>query len=158
MLRRTLLGAVAGAALLAGVAGPAAAAPPGFDTKEVVDFSGDRRATPVAVTTQAHDGFDRVIFTVAGGLAAHAVEYVPGLYRTNDAPVPVEGTHFIQIIFISAGSGYTTTGATPRLTTLREVKFIEMFESDVRFGLGLTAAGGFRVTRTPGQLIVDVAS
>jgi hypothetical protein len=163
MLRRTVLGLAASAALLVGAAGPAAAAPAvaapsGFGTAPVVDFSGDRRVNVVGIVTEEHEGFDRVIFQLQGGLPAYAVEYVSGLYKTNDQQVPVEGTHFLQVIFISAGSRFVTQGAAARLTTLREVTFIEMFESDVRYGFGLTAAGGFRVTRSADQLIVDVAS
>ena len=158
MHRRSVLGIAVAVALLVGAAGPAAAAPPGFGTDPVVDFSGDRRIGVVGITTEVHDGFDRVIFNAQGGSPAYAVRYVSGLYTTNDRLVPVEGTHFLEVTFISTGGESVTTGAVPRLTTLREVKYIEEFESDVRYGFGLTAAGGFRVTRTPNQLIVDVAS
>jgi hypothetical protein len=158
MLRRTVLGLAVSAAVLAGTAGTAVAAPTGFGTAPVVDFSGDRRVDVVGIVTESHEGFDRVIFNVQGGRPAFGVEYVSGLYRTNDQQVPVEGTHFLQVTFISAGPTFVTAGAAPRLITLREVAFIEMFESDVRYGFGLTAAGGFRVTRTADQLIVDVAS
>ena len=79
--------------------------------------------------------------------------------------VPLRGTAFLEVAFEPArvrgpdGRPTFSTGTlTPGSAALRQVRFAGDFEGQVRFGLGVAARGGFRVSelRNPTRVAVDV--
>src|SRR6185312_6868134 len=99
------------------------------------------------VTVEAHADFDRVVFAIDGDdLYGYYGSYVSGFYTTNDKVVVVEGTTFLEVQvrgtrWLSEPSARVTL--TPHLPTLRQLKYVEENEGEVRYGLGLSTDNGF---------------
>jgi hypothetical protein len=156
------LAAVAAAvvSVLALTAGPAAALP-AFGTTPVV--GGPAPVTVTAVTTGAHTGFDRVVFTSTGPVSSWEVRYVPQV--TSDpsgAPVPLLGAADILVVVHNTdwiAHPSVQPNVSPGLPALKQVRGAGEFEATLSYGIGQQRKAGFRVfTLTgPDRLVVDVA-
>jgi hypothetical protein len=116
-----------------------------------------------SVTVGRHDseGFDRVVFTVAGGLPAVTVGYVPQVIADGSGkPVPLLGTAFLQVSMRMTTQGSPQQTITPAgFLALKQVKGAGDFEGVTSYGLGQATKAGFRVfTLTgPNRVVIDVA-
>jgi hypothetical protein len=160
-----LTSVVAFAAVLTLLLGGAARAtpPPGFGVDAVSRTQSGEAVKVTGVTVEAHEGFDRVVFAIDGSdTFGYYAGYVPGFVRTNDQVVVVEGTTFLEVQ-VRGTRGFTDPSTrvtlTPHLPTLRQLKYVEENEGEVRYGLGLSVGNGFRVSTlsSPSRLVVDVA-
>ncbi len=121
-----------------------------------------------------HDGYDRVVLEFDRPVNAYLVRYVDAITEDpSDAPVPMQGTAFIQVVvqgatldnsFQLSGSQVARTYAgphrlTPLLPQVREIATAGDFEATLSFGIGLASKAGFTVTRltSPSRIVVDVA-
>jgi hypothetical protein len=119
----------------------------------------------LAVDVGHHDTFDRVVFRFSSRAPGYNVNYVPDVTADpSDEPIPLEGNAFMVVAMHSVASEQVGAPAapqdrqTPRFPELRELAGAGDFEGVVSFGLGLTAASGFRVftLTNPDRLVVDV--
>ena len=161
-LAAILVTAVVSALLLLG--SPAvAAAIPDFGTDPVQDISSPQGSSVADVRVGANEGFDRFVVEFEGDVGAFFVSYVTQVTEDGSgAPVPVEGTAFVQV---SLG-GVPNDPLAPQdtidadLTGLVQVVGAGAgFEATVSYGLGTAQAAGFRafVLTEPSRLVVDIA-
>jgi hypothetical protein len=158
----------AGLALLA-VGAPRSAADPPFSSAPVsvpdTNIAPEGLPELLAVDVGHHDTFDRVVFRFSSRVPGYNVNYVPDVKADpSDEPIPLEGNAFMIVAMHSVASGQVGAPPapqdrqTPRFPELRELAGAGDFEGVVSFGLGLTAASGFRVftLTNPDRLVVDV--
>jgi len=140
-----------------------AAAIPDFGTDPVQDISSPQGSSIADVRVGANEGFDRFVVEFEGEVGAFFVSYVTQVTEDGSgAPVPVEGTAFVQV---SLG-GVPNNPLAPQdtidadLTGLVQVVGAGAgFEATVSYGLGTAQAAGFRafVLTEPSRLVVDIA-
>jgi hypothetical protein len=132
------------------------------------DPSGDARLTVTDVRVGTHDGYDRVVFELAGtGTPGWWVEYVAqAVDDPSDQPVDLQGDAALQVMLL--GMGYPAdTGETewsgdpltPGYPALRDVDLRGTFEAQTQAFLGVTPSGTpFRVfaLSDPTRVVVDV--
>jgi hypothetical protein len=79
--------------------------------------------------------------------------------------LPLPGEAFLEVAFEPARARsaageptFSPASLTPGFADLRQVRFAGDFEGEVRFGLGVTGRGGFRVSElhNPTRVAVDV--
>ena len=138
---------------------------------------GDGQGTPsgqlVDVRMAAQDGFDRFVLEFAGsGIPMWRVRYVEGVVsNTADEPVPGEGVGTLQVIAFPARTvdiedpDFTPTYDGPlRFSTdtrnITEAAFVEDFEANMAWVLGVGEVTGFEVTTLsdPPRIVVDVST
>lgn len=122
------------------------------------------------VRVGAHEGFDRVVFDLAGpGAAGWLVRYVDGAALGGiGSPVNLAGSHILAVHL--RGMGVPPPGSTAydpsilvvggsALTTVTEVMRASMFEGQVDAFIGTRAQRPYRVLllENPARLVVDVA-
>jgi hypothetical protein len=143
---------------------PRRAAP--FGTGPVARERTPRQAPQlVSVRFDGRDGYDRVVFAFEGSAPGYRVRYLPRVEGPGGRPLPLRGAAFVEVAFEPARArgpdGRTTFPAraiTPNSPVLRQVRFAGGFEGQVRFGLGVAARGGVRVSELadPTRVAVDV--
>jgi hypothetical protein len=158
---------------------PATAPPTSVAAPFSVDTS-DRSATSagtqsgqlVAVRMANQEGFDRFVLEFAGeGVPMFNVGYIERpISTTNDSVVDVTGEYVLSVIVFPARTvdiedpDFTPTYPGPTTiasdtTNVREAVFVEDFEANMQWVLGLDRRTGFEVTTLtdPPRVIVDVA-
>ena len=119
----------------------------------------------VSVRVDERNGYDRVVFSFEGSAPGYRVRYLPRVEGPGGRPLPLRGAAFVEVAFEPARArgpdGRTTFPAraiTPNSPVLRQVRFAGDFEGQVRFGLGVAARGGVRVSELadPTRVAVDV--
>jgi hypothetical protein len=119
----------------------------------------------VSVETAERDGYDRVLFTFEGSLPGYQVRYLPRVTDAGGRRLALRGQAFLEVAFQPARARgpdgrptFSTGTLSPGSAALRQVRFAGDFEGQVRFGLGVAARGGFRVSelRNPTRVAVDV--
>jgi hypothetical protein len=123
-------------------------------------------AVLVQVRTGRHQGFDRVVFEFRDGLPGYQVRYVDAITRTGGAPFRLDGEAFLLLAFDGArasepGGGATFTLADPRpgYNSIKHVQLVDDGGGRVRFGIGLGAVAGYKVSELPpDRMYVDVAA
>jgi hypothetical protein len=132
-----------------------------------LERSRQTRPAPELVSVQAVErkGYDRVVFTFAGGLPGYRVRYVPEVADQAGRPLALRGEAFLAVTFEPARAHDTggeptvsTATLTPGSPALRQVRFAGDLEGQVSFGLGLAGRDGFRVSELhdPARVVVDV--
>lgn len=132
--------------------------------------SGDALVTVTDVRTGRHDGFDRVVFEVAGeGLPGWDVRYVDDpVQQGSGNPVEVAGNAVLQVTVTGAGYPFDTgveefssDGPVPGSGTevVTEVVFGATFEGTTEAFIGTTTRSPFRVylLEGPTRIVVEVA-
>lgn len=121
--------------------------------------------TLVGIRAAHHPGFDRVVFTFAGGLpTSRKVAYVPRLLGdASGLPVRIAGRSVLRIAF-SPAKAHDAAGATvpartafPLPNVMTAVRAGD-FESVTTYGLGLARRTPYTVStlRHPARVVVDV--
>lgn len=155
---------------------PTTTAPPfngDTDPKESA-MAGAPSARLVDVRTGVHPGFTRVVWEMDGsnGTPAYQVAYSPGPFvNIGGFVVPVTGTTFLHVIFFPA-MRYDITDPNDIIQTylgpetidvgtgsVQQVVFIEDFEANMEWAIGLTGQKAFRVftLENPTRLVIDIA-
>jgi hypothetical protein len=127
---------------------------------------GAGQAVLIQVRTGRHDGFDRVAFEFRDGLPGYQVGYVEEVVSAAGAPVGLRGEAFLLVTFDGArasepGGGATFQLAKPRpgYRSIKHVQPVEDAGGRVRFGIGLGAVAGYKVSELPpDRMYVDVAA
>ena len=122
-------------------------------------------AVLVQVRTGRHDGFDRVVFEFRDGLPGYQVRYVDKIIGAGGARVRLRGEAFLLLAFDGArasepGGGDTFTLADPHpgYHSIKDVRLVDG-GGRVRFGIGLGAVAGYKVSELPpDRMYVDVAA
>ena len=135
-----------------------------------MDGSPDPRLTEVR--TGKHDGFTRIVWEMDGstGTPMFMVGWAyPPFVNIGGFTVPVDGNAFLHVVFFPA-MRWDISGTDPiqtyfgpeRLTiaqgSVREVVFVEDFEANMEWVIGLTAEKPFKVftLENPTRLVVDI--
>ncbi|WAP60905.1 AMIN-like domain-containing (lipo)protein [Streptomyces sp. S465] len=144
--------------------------------------SGEKTAEPAGhaplanIRTGRHACFDRIVFDVPGATAADRVGYRVGYVDTlhqdgSGEEIPVDGAAILEIRVAAPsydpGSGAESYPGRAReplpgvdvtgYQTFRDTRFGASFEGETQIGLGVRARLPFRVLRTDGHVVVDVA-
>jgi hypothetical protein len=127
---------------------------------------GAGQAVLIQVRTGRHEGFDRVVFEFRDGLPGCQVGYVEEVVSAAGAPVGLRGEAFLLVTFDGArasepGGGATFQLAKPRpgYRSIKHVQRVEDAGGRVRFGIGLGAVAGYKVSELrPDRMYVDVAA
>ena len=128
----------------------------------------------VDVRTGSHPGFTRVVWEMDGtlGTPMYQVGYAPGPFvNIGDVTIPVTGSAFIHVIFFP-GMRYNIVDPsdifltylgpetiTVNLGSVQQVVFIEDFEANMEWVIGLTGQKPFKVftLENPTRLVIDIA-
>ena len=137
---------------------------------DTAEASADARVTVADIRTGRHDGFDRVVFEVAGaGTPGWDVRYVDAAASQGSGePVDVAGDAVLQVTVTGAGYPYDTgveeyAGPDPLpgqgTATVTEVVFDATFEGTTVAFIGTRAQTPFRVypLEDPSRIVVEVA-
>jgi hypothetical protein len=156
-------------------AAPTTTAPPfngNTDPKESA-MAGAPSARLVDVRTGSHPGFTRVVWEMDGsdGTPAYQVGYAPGPFvNIGDFTIPVTGTAFLHVIFFP-GMRHDITDPDDIILTylgpevinvgvgsVQQVVFIEDFEANMEWAIGLTGQQAFKVftLENPTRLVIDI--
>jgi len=156
-------------------AAPTTTAPPfngNTDPKES-PVVGAPSARLVDVRTGKHPGFTRVVWEMDGaaGTPMYQVGYAPGPFvNIGGFVVPVAGTAFLHVIFfpgmrhdITDPNDIFLTYLGPEvinvgLGSVQQVVFIEDFEANMEWAIGLTGQQEFKVftMENPTRLVIDI--
>lgn len=154
---------------------PTTTAPPfnGTTAPKESAMAGSPDARLVDVRTGSHPGFTRVVWEMHGssGTPAYRVGYAPGPFvDIGDSTIPVAGTAFLHVVFFPAMRHDITdpvdiiqTYLGPEVInvgtgSVRQVVFIEDFEANMEWAIGLTGQKAFEVftLENPTRLVVDI--
>ncbi|MEV8633296.1 hypothetical protein AB0395_16710 [Streptosporangium sp. NPDC051023] len=150
-------------------ASPESGLRPPTSTREVeVRRTTDNPPLVLGARFAAHEGFDRVVIDLRGGLPGYSVRWVPKLVQDGSGdPIDVKGGAYLQVTITPANahgeSGSPTWVGGPifqaDLGNVQTVVKTGDFEAVVGVGIVLDHKAGFRVLeqRNPQRLIVDVA-
>jgi hypothetical protein len=129
----------------------------------------DPQVPPVAllmsVVTEAHDGFDSIIFTFSDNMPGYRIEYVepPIVADPSDMEVEIDGEAFLRVRFTSSQAHDEAGNPTmdereffPGLDSIVELEQTGDFEGYVTWVAGLSAEADFRVIDDEGTLTVTV--
>lgn len=148
--------------------------PSGFDTDtKTAESTGDPGSALTAVRTGGHTTFTRIVFDFDGdGTPMYEVGYESGPtfagFPGGDAVAP-DGAAFL-VVRIIPGLTYdvddfspTYLGPTsfdPELGSIVEIVFVDDFEADMIWVIGLTGEQGFQVSTRldPQRLVIDIAN
>lgn len=129
------------------------------------DAAGQPRLDDVRVGRHDDEGFDRVVFglTDVPGYRVHRVRRV--IQDGSGRPLALRGRAFLVVRLEPAvahndrGRPTAPLRIVPSFRQLKDVRLAGDFEGVVTYGIGLAAAGDFRVTAltNPNRLVVDVA-
>src|SRR5256714_1391477 len=170
-IRIAVLSLTAATVTLTGAGISAAAANHGPPTQTAAVTAGPSATGPALLTgvrVGRHDTYDRTVFDFTGGTPGYRVEYAPLYTEGKGDLVHLEGAQTLSIHFHPAFAHNPETykptadlpqGLTPRLPTLRQVKFGGDFEGYVSAGLGLADRVGLPVftLTNPYRVVVDLA-
>ena len=137
------------------------------------EAQGEPSGQLVDVRMARQDGFDRFVLEFAGtGTPSYRVEYTEGpIVRTNEDVVDVAGTSLLRVIAFPARTfdfedpDFAKTYEGPEVITsdtlrIIEAVFVEDFEANMEWILGMDAEAGFEVTvlNDPPRIVVDVTN
>lgn len=137
------------------------------------DSQGEQSGQLVDVRMARQDGFDRFVLEFAGtGIPMWRVNYVEGpINDTGDRVVDVDGEALLSVIAFPArrvdieDPDFTPTYDGPErilsdTLNIIEAVFVEDFEANMQWVLGLSSAAGFEVSTLsdPPRIVVDVAN
>jgi hypothetical protein len=148
--------------------------PSEFDTDiKTAESTGDPGSALTGVRTGDHTTFARVVFDFEGdGTPMYEVGYESGPTFTGSGggdPVAPDGAAFL-VVRIVPGLTYdvddfspTYLGPTsfdPELGSIVEIVFVDDFEADMYWVIGLTGERGFQVSTRldPQRLVIDIAN
>lgn len=123
------------------------------------------RITGIRSAFHPEDGYDRIVFDIAGALPGYEVRYVAQPFKDpSGLPANVPGRRFLQIT-LQPAQAHTDAGQ-PMLPRARTVNYPMLeawaitgdFEGVVTVVLGLDDVIGYRVGELPGRVYVDVAA
>jgi hypothetical protein len=113
-----------------------------------------------AIRVAEHGAYDQAVFQFANGIPHYSAGYVAAV--TQDAkgtPAPLPGRCFLQVAFQPATKANFAGPGTisPYFPALLQISAAGDFDGHLRFGLGLTARGGYRIyTLThPGRVVIE---
>lgn len=125
------------------------------------------------VRSGQHACFDRLVIDVSGRATGHYVSYVPVVEGSSGAGFPVSGgADLLVVVRAPASDGRGRATFVPRdrtrvvdvsgYRTLRQVRFVESFEGETVFAVGVRARLPMRVTvlngpGTGSRVVLDVA-
>ncbi|MEU8359134.1 hypothetical protein AB0C27_24255 [Nonomuraea sp. NPDC048882] len=147
---------------------PAAPGVPTNTAEVDVDRSGTEPAVVTGVRFAAHDGYDRLVVDLKGGMPGYNVKWVDELVQDGSGkPIDVRGGAYLQLTLFPANAhdenGEPTWSDGPvypaGLANLADVVRTGDFEGRVGIGLVLDRRAAFQVTeqRSPNRLVLDVA-
>jgi hypothetical protein len=126
---------------------------------------------PVPVLTRIRyaghpeEGYDRIVFDIAGGLPGYSARYVDEVRADGSGNlIAVPGNRYLLIVFTPMqahrDSGEPTVTGTHRagLAMLTSYAMAGDYEGNVSVALGLDARTGFRIGELPGRVYLDVAN
>ncbi|HEU5109131.1 MAG TPA: hypothetical protein VFT95_11350 [Micromonosporaceae bacterium] len=123
------------------------------------------RITGVRSAAHPAEGFDRIVFDIAGRIPGYQIRYVDTpIQDPSGSPADVPGRRFLQIRLEPAQAHTDSGQATqPRARTvnypmLEAWAITGDFEGVVTVVLGLDDVVGYRVGELPGRIYVDVAA
>lgn len=121
--------------------------------------------TGIRYAAHPRDGYDRIVFDIAGGLPGYSVRYVSHVRADpSDRPVSVPGRRHLLVVLNPAqahrdSGGSTVTGVhRVNLPMLKSYAVIGDDEGYVSIALGLDDVVGYRVGELPGRIYLDVAA
>lgn len=121
--------------------------------------------TGIRYAAHPRDGYDRIVFDIAGGLPGYSVRYVSQVRADpSDRPIGVPGRRHLLVVLNPAqahrDSGVSTVTGVHRmnLPMLKSYAVVGDFEGHVSIALGLDDVVGFRVGELPGRIYLDVAA
>lgn len=121
--------------------------------------------TRVRYAAHQDEGYDRIVFDIAGELPGYSVRYVDEVRADpSDRPVSVPGRRHLLVVLRPAqahrDNGAATVTGVHRigLPMLRGYAVVGDFEGVVSIALGVDEVVGFRVGELPGRVYVDVAT
>jgi hypothetical protein len=114
-----------------------------------------------AIRVAEHGAYDQAVFQFANGIPHYSVGYVAAVLQdAKGTPVPLPGRSFLQVAFNPATRASSAGPSTisPYFPTLLQISAAGNFEGHLRFGLGLSGRGGYRIyTLThPGRVVIEV--
>jgi hypothetical protein len=113
-----------------------------------------------AIRVAEHGAYDRAVFQFANGIPRYSVGYVAAVPQdATGTPVPLPGRSFLQLEFHAATTANSAGPGkiSPYFPALLQISAAGDFEGHLRFGLGLTGRGGYRIytlTR-PGRVVIE---
>jgi hypothetical protein len=126
---------------------------------------GAGQAVLIKVRTGRHEGFDRVVFEFRDGLPGYQVGYVEEVINAAGAPVGLRGEAFLLVTFDGAhasepgGGTFQLAKPRPGYRSIKHVQLVDDAGGRVRFGIGLGAVAGYKVSELPpDRMYVDVAA
>ncbi|MFG1971140.1 hypothetical protein ACGFJC_17610 [Nonomuraea fuscirosea] len=153
-----------------GTGSPSASAPgaPTSTAEVEVDRSGTEPAVVTGVRFAAHEGYDRLVVDLKGGMPGYNVKWVDEFVQDGSGkPMGVRGGAYLQLTLFPANAhdedGEPTWSGGPvyaaGLANLADVVRTGDFEGRVGIGLALDRQAAFQVTehRSPNRLVLDVA-
>ena len=113
-----------------------------------------------AIRVSEHGAYDQAVFQFANGIPHYSVGYVAAVPQdAKGTPAPLPGRSFLQVAFQPAAKADSAGPGTisPYFPTLLQISAAGDFEGYLRFGLGLSGRGGYRVyTLThPGRVVIE---
>jgi len=119
----------------------------------------------VRYAVHAAEGFDRIVFDIAGPLPGYSVRYVPRVTSDpSDRPVSVPGRRHLLVVLHPAQAhrqdGTVTVSGVHslHLPMLRSYAVTGDFEGHVSIAVGLDDVVAYRVRELPGRIYLDVAA
>jgi peptidoglycan hydrolase-like protein with peptidoglycan-binding domain len=126
------------------------------------------QATLRTIRAARHDGYDRMVFEFAGGRPAYAIHYTAVARQGGSGrPIATNANTALQIdlqartIYLDDPEfprSFSPASLTPKLPTLRTVRYGGQYEGQSTFGAGLRGRTGFRVIElaNPTRIVIDV--
>ncbi len=113
-----------------------------------------------AIRVSEHGAYDQAVFQFANGIPHYSVGYVAAVSQdAKGTPVPLPGRSFLLVAFHSAAKAGSAGPGTisPYFPTLLQISAAGDFEDHLRFGLGLSGPGGYRVYTLayPGRVVIQ---
>jgi peptidoglycan hydrolase-like protein with peptidoglycan-binding domain len=125
-------------------------------------------ATLRRIRAARHDGYDRVVFEFYGGRPAYNIHYAAVARQGGSGrPIATSAVTALQIdlqartVFLDDPGfprSFSPSSLTPKLPTLRTVRYGGQFEGQSTFGAGVRGRTGFRVIElaNPTRIVIDV--
>jgi hypothetical protein len=119
----------------------------------------------VRYAAHRHEGYDRIVFDIKGGLPGYTVRYVDQVRGgPSDRPVTVPGRRFLLVVLTPAQAHKDTGSATVKgvhrldLTMMRGYAVVGDYEGYVSIAVGVDDVVGYRVGELPGRVYLEVAA
>ncbi|HEX6254269.1 MAG TPA: GerMN domain-containing protein [Euzebyales bacterium] len=136
--------------------------------RSMVRRTSGAEATLRTIRAARHDGYDRMVFEFDGGRPAYTIRYAAVARQGGSGrPIATNANTALQIDLqartidldeIGFPRLFSPASLTPKLPTLRTVRYGGQFEGQSTFGAGLRGRTGFRVIELAGptRIVIDV--